>query len=87
MSSPFFRATDCEHQFTVGSDLSFLPLSVLSGLGRLTPPTMPIAFPLHVPSVTFTPNFTSLSIAADNFFDDSPSLFAMTRGVLIQCGR
>jgi hypothetical protein len=45
--------------------------------GHLTPPTMPIAFPLHVPSVTFSPNFVSRSIAADNFFDDSPYLFVI----------
>jgi hypothetical protein len=51
-----------------------LSSSTASGSGRLTPPTMPIAFPLHVPSVTFSPNFASLSIAADNFVDDSFSL-------------
>ena len=44
--------------------------------GRLTPPTKPIAFPLQVPSVTRTPNFLSLSIAAANF-DDSPSFFVI----------
>jgi hypothetical protein len=64
-----------QHQFT--PELSSLSLSTLSGLGRLTPPTKPIAFPLHVASVTFTPNFVSLSIAADNFVDDSPSLFGI----------
>jgi hypothetical protein len=37
---------------------------------------MPIAFPLQVPSVTLTPNFLSLSIAADNL-DDLPSLFVI----------
>ncbi len=56
--------------------VSFLS-STLSGLGRLTPPRKPIPFPLHVPSVTFSPNFASLSIAADNFVDDSPSLFVI----------
>jgi hypothetical protein len=45
--------------------------------GRLTPPTKPIAFPLQVPSVTLSPNFVSRSIAADNFLDDSPSLFVI----------
>jgi hypothetical protein len=37
--------------------------------GRLTPPTMPIAFPLQVPSVTFTPDCFSFSIAVDSFDD------------------
>jgi hypothetical protein len=53
-----------------------LSLSMDFSFGRLTPPTKPIAFPLHVPSVTLTPNFASLSIAADNL-DDLPSFFGM----------
>jgi hypothetical protein len=63
-------------QFTTGSELLSRPSSALSGVERLTPPTKPIAFPLHVLSVTFSPNFFSLSIAADNL-DDLPSLFVI----------
>src|ERR1700730_10273288 len=73
-----FPGPDCPRQFTVGSESLSLPSSTaLFGLGRLTPPTMPTAFPLHVPLVTFSPNFVSLSIAADNFFDDLPSFFGI----------
>ena len=38
----------------------------LSGLGRLTPPTKPIAFPLHVVSITFNPDFANLSVSPDS---------------------
>jgi hypothetical protein len=63
-------------QFTTGSELLSRPSSALSGVERLTPPTKPIAFPLRVPSVTLSPNFFSLSIAAYNL-DDLPSLFVI----------
>src|ERR1700694_2881926 len=43
----------------------------------MNPPTKPTPSLLHVVSMTFSPNFVSLSIAADNFFDDSPSLFVI----------
>jgi len=65
-----------EHQKFLEMRDAFHAHKTKLAFSSLTPPTKPIPFPLHVVSVTFSPDFASLSIAADNF-DDSPSFFVI----------